>query len=548
MNDGGIRPSFDDVTAHLDGLADRSEAIMGQITRREFLKASVAGAATLAAGGLALADSGGGKRPNILLIIDDQHNRRHMGWTGASQVKTPHLDSLARGSVRFTNAYCNSPICGPARHCIYTGLHTPQHGSLMNEQAMRDGLTTMVARLNAAGYTTANVGKMHNAPYTDRRDFQYVLHHEFFISDTGATHYGPWLRKQLAARGLKNRTGAWNRPASPARSWLADPNCVAHINPMPEDLTPERWTTDQSLAFVSDQLEHRPDKPFFLHASYFPPHHPYAPIRKYAKMYDPAKMKLPPNFDADRLKRWCTGKRRPASLDADGVRRWMAMYFGFITQLDAEIGRLLDGLKRLGAADSTIVIFTSDHGDLMGEHGVFYKGLMYEGSVGVPMLIRSPGVTPRDESATVSHVDLPATVLSAAGVEVPTEYVGDDLAPLMAGKAWKDGAALSVIHHRLPFSQIMWRRGDWKLIGAPLGRRTRRVRYSLYNLAKDPWEKTDLAADPASAATLATLKAELADYWRPLAKLVPATLPPAVKTPRCNFTWPTDPWKPVKPV
>jgi len=521
---------------------------MSGITRREFVKGAAGAAVTLALGRrLAAGARGRPRRPNILLIIDDQHNPRAMGWTGQTQVVTPHLDRLAGQSVAFANAYCNSPVCAPTRHCIYTGLHTPQHGVLMNEIPMREDVTTIIARLNRAGYTTANVGKMHNAPYTHRRDFQYVLNHEFFTSDGGITHYGPWLRRELARRGLKAPARRWSRPVTPgARTWLQDAKCIAHVNWMSEDLTPEHWITDQSLAFIKDQLAHRPDKPFFLHASYFPPHHPYGPIRKYAEMYDPEKINLPPNHDPAAMRRWWRSRKGAGELTDAEVRRWIAMYFGFVTQLDAQIGRLLAGLDKLGVADNTIVIFTADHGDLLSEHSKFYKGLMYEASAGVPMLIRWPGkAKPRREKALVSHVDLSSTILAAAGITPPEEMVGRDLSPLLSGRPWEERPVFSVIHHRMPFSNMMWRKGDYKLIAFPPRGRSKEMRYELYYMARDPYEQKDLAGDLASAAVLKTMTDELTAYWKPLSKLVPLKLPPTNRGRPAHFTWPPNPWGPT---
>ncbi len=529
---------------------------MSKVSRRDFLRGAAAAGGLAVAGplaGLASAADAGGKprRPNVLLIIDDQHSPRAMGWTGQTQVKTPQLDRLAAESVRFTNGYCNSPVCGPARHSLYTGLHTPSHGVLMNERPMYDGVETFIAQLNRSGYTTANIGKMHNAPYTHRRDFQFVLNHEFFTSDAGVTHYGPWLRAQCAARGIKPPPRRWSQPRAGYKNWQEDPQGLAHVNWMSEDLTPEHWITEQSLAFVADQVKNRPDKPFFLHASYFPPHHPYGPIKKYADMYDAGEMKLPPNFSMEGFRRWARGKNKPKGLDEAGVRRLLAHYFAFTTQLDAQIGRLLDGLAKLGVADNTIVIFTSDHGDMIAEHGRFYKGLMDEGSVGVPFMVRWPGVTkPRSEPALVSHVDLAPTILAAAGITPGDKLVGDDLRGLLAGKDWpKDRPVFSVIHHRLPFSSIMWRRGPYKLAGRMGGRPGAPVvSYALFNMDADPYEQNDLARDPKHAAVFKRMKAELDAYWAPLAKLVPDKLPPARRTGRHNYTWPADGWKPVPPV
>ncbi len=520
-----------------------------KITRRQFGQQSIATGLLAASGCAALGRQGGDlagrrdtrpNRPNVLLIVDDQHSPRAMGWTGQTQVLTPNLDRLAAQSVCFTDAYCASPVCAPARHSIYTGLYPAEHGVILNERRMRDGVPTLMAHLNQAGYTTANIGKMHNTPYHNRQDFQYVLNHEFFISP-GCSHYYPFLAGQVNKRQLK--PVPWKKRR---RNWLEDPESIAFVNWVPEDLTPERWITDQSLEFIGDQLKHRPDQPFFLHASYFPPHHPYAPIAKYARMYDPQAMKLPPNFSRSDLDRWCTGRSRPSHLSDDEVRRWRALYFAFVTQFDAEVGRLLAGLQQLGVADNTIVMFMADHGDMLGEHGHFYKGIMYEASVGIPFMIRWPGLRGRSESAPVSHIDVMPTAMAAAALAVPGDLPGADLKPLLdgAGNGWADRPVYSEIYHRLPFSRIMLRRGPYKIMAIPHGHKPR-IEYRLYDVSNDPWEINDLVKGSRPPGVFKDMKNQLMAEYDSRKHHLPDKMPPVVKSPPRHYTWPTDPWQPV---
>ena len=154
--------------------------------------------------------------------------------------------------------------------------------------------------------------------------------------------------------------------------------------------------TNEALKFMDDQESTRPDQPFFMHLSYFPPHHPSMPIKKYADMYldKMDQLELPPNYDHERLQRWCKSTpMRPDSLSVEDVKYFRALYFGFMTQLDAALGDLFEGMEERGLLDNTIIVFTSDHGDNLGEHGLFYKGNMYEGSVRVPLMVRWPGHT-----------------------------------------------------------------------------------------------------------------------------------------------------------
>jgi len=488
------------------------------------------------------------RRPNILLIIDDQHNPRVLGHTGECEVQTPRLDRLAAQSVVFCNAYCNNPVCAPTRHTLYTGLYASDHGVYFNDLPMREDVTTLMAALNDAGYTTANVGKMHNCPYHHRRDFAYVLHHEFYIDHAGISHYAPFLEYELSRRGIKRPARRWSEPHEGYDSWLHDPQGIAGVNWVPEELTAERWITDQSLAFVRDQLTQRPNQPFFLHASYFPPHHPYRPIHKYAELYDPEMLTMPRNWDPGQALRG-----NPGNLSEADVRRFRALYFGFVTQLDAEIGRLLDGLDDLGVADNTLVIFLSDHGDMLGEHGRMYKGVMYEGSARVPFMVRWPGVTsPRIEDKLISHADVVPTLLRAAGLPVSAlgrSLPGRDLAPLLRGElddtAWNDRSIYAEYFSRWPYTHLMLRRGPFKLIRS---HNRGKVRQQLYHVEEDPWEMHDLADDPGHARVLREMAQELDERWEQQRHAMPPE-PPAMPWRRTyNITWPADPWEPVRPV
>jgi arylsulfatase len=519
---------------------------MKTISRRQFLTSTtVGGLATFGLRGRGAEKDKQRERPNILLIIDDQHSSRAMGWTGETQVKTPHLDRLAEESVRFTSAYANSPVCAPTRHTIYTGLYVSEHGVLHNDRPMRD-VPTMMTMLNEAGYTTANIGKMHNAPCHHRRDFQYVLHHEFFDTADGISHYVPYRKVEIEKRGLKPDHWWATRPGK--KSWLEHPRSIAGTHWLPEDLTPEHWITDECLAFIRDQLQRRSDRPFFLHASYFPPHHPYGPIAKYASLYDPADMKLPPNFSMEKLGRWCTGKARPEAMTEDDVRWMLAHYFGFVSQLDAEVGRLLEGLEELGVADNTVVIFVSDHGDMIAEHGMFWKDVMYEGSVRVPFMVRWPGVSlPHQEATPVMHADLVPTILSAAGIEVPSSFPGRDLRPLLTGEeAWPERSVYSE-YFAQPMSQLMIRKGPFKLWGwTPYGKWSE-FRYRLFNVENDPWELRDLIGDPEQESTFKELHSELMVTWERQQPHLPEEIPPPMPRSRYEITWPADPWEPVRP-
>ena len=492
------------------------------------------------------------EQPNIVFVYCDQMNPRAMGWTGQMEVKTPHLDDFSEISYCFTNAYCASPVCAPARHSIYTGVYPSRHWVLKNDMRMNEDYTTIMAMLNEEGYTTANIGKMHNAPYHHRRDFQYVLNHEFFVGPAGISHYDAFLRSELDKRGITDYRPYKHVPEE--KVWLQVKEGIANVNPLTEELIPEHWMTREALKFMDDQVTNRPDNPFFLHLSYFPPHHPYMPIKKYADMYleNMEDLELPPNYDHERLQRWCkSGRMTPDSLSEEDVKYFRALYFGFMTQLDAALGDLFQGIEERGLLKNTIIVFTADHGDNLGEHGLFYKGNMYEGSVRVPLMVYWPGHELKGRkviSDNVSQVDLVPTLLEAAGI-VPSDHMaGRNMMPLMTGKeSWEDHSVYSEYYTRNQEpSQLMLRKGDYKFIYTS-DTETGDWETYFYNIKEDPWEMNNAMDDPQYADILLNYTNELMnDYWNDMQRHAPPKMPEIVSRVTYDIEWPADPWQPVK--
>ena len=492
------------------------------------------------------------KKPNIVFIFCDQMSPRAMGWTGQMEVKTPHLDDFSEMSYCFTNAYCTSPVCAPARHSIYTGVYPSHHWVLKNDMAMNEQYKTIISMLNEQGYTTANIGKMHNAPYHNRRDFQYVLNHEFFVGPAGISHYNAYLRSELEKRGIEDYNPYKQVPEG--KVWLQVKEGIAGVNPLPEELIPEHWMTREALKFMDDQEANRPDQPFFLHLSYFPPHHPYMPVQKYADLYldHVDQLELPPNYDHQKLQAWCRASpMRPDSLSDQDVKYFRALYFGFVSQLDAALGDLFEGMKERGLMDNTIIVFTSDHGDNLGEHGRFYKGNMLEGSVRVPLMVYWPRHRLRGRKIigdNVSHVDLVPTLLLAAGITPPEYMAGRNMLPLMRGKEnWADHSVYAEYYSRdrIP-SQLMLRKGDYKFIYDDDTESGAWESY-FYNIREDPWEMKDIMDDPGYADVLTECVEELMnDYWDSIMANIPPEMPEIVSRVSYDIEWPADPWEPVK--
>ncbi len=495
------------------------------------------------------------ERPlNYIIIFDDQHNSKHMGWTGQGEgIKTPNIDRLAAESVTFTNAYSSCPVCAPARHSVYTGLYPSRHGVVHNDRALPEGVPTMMEQLAEAGYTTANVGKMHFAPYNERHGFQYVLNHEFFADDAGISHFRPWLDREVERRGLTaERYPQWSQTDPPA-DWSLSVNSLGFEHDVPVELTSEHWVTDNSIEFIEDQLKQRPDQPFFLHASYFAPHHPYGVVKEF-NTYKPEDMVIPPSWSAEKADAFGKARRErsnyPAFSEAD-FKELKATYFGFITQLDYEIGRLLDYIdSNPELAENTVILFLSDHGDRMGEHGMLYKGgdgAMLEGSAGIPFMVRWPGQKPRMEKTPVSHIDIMPTFLAASGIDAAMDLPGMDLKPLMESEeteaTWEERTVFSEWLSPYPFRYIMARKGKYKFIADFRQDIYPEMESILYDMEEDVWEMNNLANDPAYASVVSDFKEAVLEHYDRQIAFLPAEIPPVVPRSTWDITFPFKPWE-----
>jgi len=494
------------------------------------------------------------QQPNFIIIFDDQHNSKYMGWTGEGEgIRTPHMDELASRSVAFTNAYSTCPVCAPSRHSVYTGHYPSRHGVILNDMHLSEQMPTMMEILADEGYTTANIGKMHFGPYNARRGFQYVLNHEFFDNAGGISHFRPWLEKQAEERGLEAiRYPAWNF-AEPAETWAFHLETLGFEYDLPVELTSEHWVSDEAINFMEDQLANRPGQPFFLHASYFAPHHPYGVTEEY-NTYDPEDMFIPPSWSQEKAADFGKARRESFGLppfSREDYQKLKAYYFGFISQLDHEIGRLVDWVdSQPELAENTIILFLGDHGDRMGEHGMLYKGgtgAMYEGSAAIPFMIRWPGQEARIEQTPVTPNDIMPTFLKAAGLEPDPELPGMDLKPLLESASseenWQERVVFSEWLSPLPFRYLMARKGKYKFIADNTAGTFPDMHYELYDMDADKWEMNNLAYEEAYAEIVKDLKEEVMGHYERQKQYLPATRPPIVPRNVWDITFPFRPWE-----
>jgi arylsulfatase A-like enzyme len=440
------------------------------------------------------AASAGRARPNVLFITVDQWPGHLLGCAGHSVVETPTIDQLARVGTRYTQAYAACPICIPARRSIMTGTSPRTHGDRIFQPAlpMPAHLPTLAGCFRDAGYQAAATGKLHVYPQRDRIGFDDVLLAEEGRDHIGIDDYEMFLADQgypgrQFMHGMSNNEYSW-------RTW--------HL---PEELHVTNWITWAGARTIKRR---DPTRPAFWHVSYTHPHPPLVPLASYLERYrgrdvqesrigewarDPAG--LP---HAVRLARNFWEELKPDRL-ADAKRAVYAL----CTHIDHQIRILIGTLREEGLLDDTIILFCSDHGDLLGDHGLYAKRLMYEGSAKVPMILvgaaGSTTVLPGGiDDRLVEVQDIMPTLLGMCGLPVPDtceglSMVGARRRDLLYCESLTGAKATRMVHD-----------GRHKLIWYPAGNRLQ-----LFDLAEDPWELHDLAGDPGAAAVRDRLASEL---------------------------------------
>lgn len=471
---------------------------------------------------------------NVLFICTDQHRADHVGFGGNEVVRTPNLDALASRGTVFDRAYVANPVCMPNRSSILTGRLPSAHGVVFNDRSLDWGANTFVRRLSAAGYRTQHIGKAHiqvhlrhffpaadGAPvgrhgwpegWDDLENFQryldddpgpvtdfYGFDQAEFCLGHGAVVSGHHLHWALE-RGFDPST-AGGGPDGPAAErsehwWqVLRPAYDAGVHST-------EFVTDRSVDFIESA---RTDgQPWFLFASYPDPHHPFAPPGDWFDRHDPADMVLPESFhDAvDDLPQFMRemeisqGARGSMRIAEPALRDAMAAQYGSIELIDDGIGRMLAALEASGQADDTIVVFTSDHGDMFGDHGFMLKGgMVFEGTTRVPLVIARPGGTAARTESLASSLDIGSTLLDLVGADGYDGVQGLSVAPVL------DDPTESVRDYVLIEEDIpSYGLYDNEL---PTSSRTivtsgaRMTRYStgegeLYDLAVDPGERHNL--------------------------------------------------------
>lgn len=414
------------------------------------------------------------ERMNVLFIITDQQRADHLGCAGNPDLKTPNLDKLASESVRFTSAFCANPTCMPNRASILTGLYPNMHGVRSNGINLPLNVPTINDTLKKNGYHTISIGKIH----LQCQSRQFVK-----SSTTSAEAVSLWLSDKYRPKMKENLTkpyygfdevdmvvGHGDLCTGHYFDWLEEkgPQYIAPIKEkfksfynltyyetiLPEELYPTTYMTEKTISFLERYSQgNYGNKPFFLHCSIPDPHHPVCPPGKYKDMYKPIEIELPPSFeDAKNLENHeFLGQfiKNPVFRAAllrvsteQEVRDFIALTYGSIAMIDDGVGQILASLEKLGLAENTMVIYTSDHGDLMGDHGMILKGpCPYKGILNVPLLWKVPGLTkPGVSESLASSIDIPKTILSLLGIRkrtYPPDMQGIDLTSVLKDPSTK---------------------------------------------------------------------------------------------------------------
>ncbi len=466
-------------------------------------------------------------RPNILLLCTDQQRYDSLGCYGNRAIATPAIDALAVDGVLFEQCYVQSPVCTPSRASLLTGRYVHAHGLWANGVALPPQERLFPRSLADAGYDCGMAGKMHLAAcFQGRTEPRHDDGFRVFKWAHDPTHGSP----QNAYHRWLERT----RPDLYTAAMAGGPGRSGHeavrFDRMPTEYHYSHWIGEETIDFLREGRQ--ADTPFFFMANFFDPHHPFVAPEEYLARYDPATLPppiggpedlatRPPILQEASQKSYAGNARGFGQHTPEELQQLRAAYFAMVSLIDDEVHRILATLDELGLRDDTLVIFTSDHGEMLGDHGLLLKGpMLYEGAVRVPLILRWPGHLPAGtrRNELVEWIDLCPTVLEAAGLPPLPRGQGKSLLSLARGEGgWERDWALCEYRNSghpydPPVHMTMLRHRHYKLIvhhGYPAT--TRQRTGELYDLQADPMELHNLWDDPAHQQTRTELQELLVD-------------------------------------
>jgi len=432
-------------------------------------------------------------RPNILLITTDQQRFDTLGCFGAAQVRTPNLDRLAERGTRFTAAYCQNPVCIPSRACIQTGRYTHQHGVTYMETVIdrTPGLPewekTFMERLQWGGYRTAAFGKIHMMPEKGFHDMQICGGKGQRWTKSAGLPIGPGPLGPQYAEWLEERhPGGYELIYEQRRrpEYKAHKGAIVNVLPLEEYV--DCWIAQNTI----DYLRSPPSEPFMIQCGFCGPHGPVDPPKPYDELYPFEDVQFPANYHVD-----IDGNPRQTTAEQDEVmRRFISYYWALVTLIDDQVGRIMQTMTERGLWDNTIVIYVSDHGEMMGERGRMGKGNFLEPVIHMPLIVSVPESWSHvpEAAGLVETMDIAPTILDYAGLPIPEGMMAQSLRPLIEeGEGGKEAVLCEYTTND--------RRRSGKCV------RTRRYKYAFwgrdaqeqfFDLETDPLERRNAIDDP----------------------------------------------------
>ena len=442
-------------------------------------------------------------RPNILYIMPDQFRFDCLGCYGNPVIKTPAIDSLAQGGMLFKHGFVQNAVCMPSRSSMMTGRYAHEHGVVDNSIGLADHETTFMHLLSRAGYYTAAVGKMHMYPKHGPQGFQYLDLSE------GKAGQNDNYRAYLEQKGL---TGQGLKPKGEELAFGVSTNAL------PAEDYIDSYVCRKAIKFIDENKR----KPFCLWLGIPGPHLPFNPPEPYDTMYDPKEVPFGPRVKGDLANkpsmRHIYREYGCKNLNEQITRKIIANYYGNITLIDEWVGKIVEALKRNGLYDNTLILFSSDHGELLGDHGLIWKAdnSMYDSNIRVPFIVHFPArfKANRRTEKMVQSVDIMPTFLELAGVEIPPYVQGKSLVPILQGKRtkWTDAVFCEALNNDSGISSpsrsitvLMVRTKKWKYIY----NMEKESFCELYDMEKDPHECKNLIKNKRYKKVVADLREKI---------------------------------------
>lgn len=463
------------------------------------------------------------RRPNLLFLYTDEQRADSLAAYGNSKIDMPNLNRLAKRSTVFERAYVSQPVCTPSRSTLLSGLYPHTNRCTTNNVSLPEDVKCLPEMIDSC-YATAHHGKWHLGDeiyaqhgFKEWRAIEdmYMPHYSEKRDRNDRSHYHHWLVDKGHAPNMKD--GRFNRN---------------YCTTLDEELSKPAYLAEEASKFINEHC----DEPFALYVNFLEPHMPFSSCRD--GQYDRSYIDLPPNFDhTDHValrEKLCAARYALDYKDEAAWRDLIARYWGLCSLVDTHVGRILNTLDACGLTDDTIIVYTSDHGDMMGSHRMLTKGVMLEEAVRVPFMIAAPGQREQNVIANpVSQIDVVPTLLELMGEETPGHLQGESLVPALNGAEpehdvvieWNESAGIGALENPKVLEQLggiataeqaraavsdpvrtIVTSDCWKLSVSPLGE------HRLYNVAEDPYEMNNLFGRPEHAEIVSALYGRLREW------------------------------------